>query len=162
MGGTPKLDRIDINILAHLQADGGMTNVQLAELVGLSPSPCLQRVKRLQKAGYIIGYRARIDLARLLEHVVVFTEVTLSDHKRDDFIRFEREMSRVENLQEMHLVSGGFDYMLKFTVRSIPHYQQIITEILDRNVGVEKYFSYIVIRSLIDEPAVPLRSLIQD
>lgn len=159
MEENPKLDRIDINILAQLQADGGLTNIKLAESVGLSPSPCLQRVKRLERAGFIKSYHARLALAKLLEHVVVFTEVTLSDHKRDDFIKFEREMARVENLEQMHLISGGYDYLLKFTVRSIQHYQNIITEILDRNVGVDKYFSYIVIRTLVDKGFVPLKSL---
>ena len=162
MEENPKLDRIDINILAQLQADGGLTNIKLAEAVGLSPSPCLQRVKRLEKAGFIMSYHARLNLAKLLEHVVVFTEVTLSDHKRDDFVKFEREMARVENLEQMHLISGGYDYLLKFTVRSIQHYQDIMTEILDRNVGVDKYFSFIVIRTLMDKGFVPLKSLMRD
>lgn len=162
MAENPKLDRIDINILAHLQTNGGLTNVKLADAVGLSPSPCLQRVKRLEKAGYILNYRAQINLRKLIEHVVVFTEVTLSDHRREDFIKFEREIFRVENVQEVHLVSGGYDYLLKFTIRSIPHYQEIMTGILDRNIGVEKYFSYIVINTVLDRGGVPLKSLLRD
>lgn len=162
MGTSPKLDRIDINILARLQADSHMTNVQLADAVGLSPSPCLQRVKRLEKAGYIQSYRAQINVSKLLEHVIVFTEVTLNDHRRNDFIKFEREIRREENLEECHLISGGYDYLLKFTVRSIAHYQEIITSILDRNIGVDKYFSYIVITTLFDKGAVPIKALLPD
>lgn len=159
---NPRLDRIDINILAQLQADGALSNVELAGRVGLSPSPCLQRVRRLRKAGYIEGYTARLDLGKVLEHMVVFTEVTLSDHRREDFVRFEREMARVAHLQELHLVSGGYDYLLKFTVRSVLHYQEVITQILDRNLGVEKYFSYIVIRTLMDRGQVSLTALLED
>lgn len=160
MGASPKLDRIDINILARLQADSHMTNVQLANAVGLSPSPCLQRVKRLEKAGYIQSYKAQINVSRLLEHVIVFTEVTLADHRLNDFTKFEREIRREDNLEECHLISGGYDYLLKFTVRSIAHYQEIITSILDRNVGVDKYFSYIVIKTLFDKGAVPIEALL--
>ncbi len=112
MGINPKLDRIDINILTRLQADSNLTNVQLADAVGLSPLPCLQRVKRLEKVGLIQGYRANINLSKLLEHVVVFTEVTLNDHRRNDLIKFEREIRREDNLEECHLVNGGYDFRL--------------------------------------------------
>lgn len=124
--------------------------------------PCLQRVKRLEKAGFIEGYRAQLNVTRLVEHVVVFTEVTLADHRREDFIRFEREIARQEHLEEMHLISGGYDYLLKFTVRSIAQYQDLITGILDRNIGVKKYFSYIVIRTIFDKGFVPVKCLVED
>ena len=96
MTGPLKLDRIDINILAHLQRNGRVTNVDLADAVSLSPSPCLLRVKRLEKAGYITGYNAHIDIAKLGETVVVFTQVTLSDHHREDFAKFEAGIGAVD------------------------------------------------------------------
>lgn len=102
-----RLDRIDINILVQLQLDGRLTNVELASRVGLSPSPCLQRTKRLEKAGFITSYRAQVELAKIGDSVMVFTEVTLSDHRRNDFIKFEREIRRWESVVECHLVSGG-------------------------------------------------------
>ncbi len=160
MDGTPKLDRIDINILSQLQQSGRLTNVDLADAVGLSPSPCLQRVKRLEKAGFIEGYRARISLRKLTDHVLVFTEVTLSDHRREDFIKFEREIRTFDSVQECHLVSGGYDYLLKFVTRSVSHYQEIIESVLDRNIGVEKYFSYIVIKSVIDNDSIPVAAIL--
>src|ERR687885_2395762 len=107
MPGLPKLDRIDINILVQLQKDGRATNVNLAEAVGLSPSPCLQRVKRLEAAGYITGYGAHLNLAKLTDSVTVFTEVTLSDHRREDFVKFESSIRNVDEILECHLVSGG-------------------------------------------------------
>ena len=119
-----KLDRIDINILAHLQRNGRITNVELAEAVALSPSPCLIRVKRLEKAGYIVGYNAHIDIAKLGETVTVFTQVTLSDHHMEDFARFESGIRTVDEVIECHLISGGYDYLLKFMTRGIAHYQK--------------------------------------
>jgi DNA-binding Lrp family transcriptional regulator len=157
---SPKLDRIDIKILVQLQKDGRITNVKLADAVGLSPSPCLQRVKRLEKAGYITGYRAHINLAKLADSVTVFTEVTLSDHRREDFVKFESSIRNIDEILECHLVSGGYDYLLRFLVRNITHYQELIESIIDRNIGIEKYFSYIVIKSPIMKSAMPLRSLL--
>ena len=161
MAGAPRLDRIDIAILARLQADGRMTNAALAEAVGLSPSPCLQRVRRLEAAGFIAGYGARIALGKLVETVTVFTEVTLSDHRREDFIRFEAGLATVEELLECHLVSGGYDYLLRFLARSIAHYQQVMEALLDRRLGIERYFSYIVIKSPILRQAAPLQRLLR-
>lgn len=159
---NPKLDRIDINILAQLQANSGMTNIRLADAVGLSPSPCLQRVKRLEKAGFIKGYRADLNVTRLTEFMMVFTEVTLADHRKEDFKKFEREIAKIENLQELHLVSGGYDYLLKFSVRNMIHYQDIISDVLEKNIGVEKYFSYIVIQTLLDRGYVPVKALMRE
>jgi DNA-binding Lrp family transcriptional regulator len=161
MVATPKLDRIDINILVQLQADGRMTNVDLADAVGLSPSPCLQRVKRLEAAGYITGYGARLNLAKLTESVLVFTEVTLADHRRADFVKFEASIRGVDEVLECHLVSGGYDYLLRFLCRSITHYQELMESLLERNIGIEKYFSYIVIKSPIMKHALPIKKLIE-
>lgn len=162
MHGVPKLDRIDISILAELQRNCDRTNVALADAVGLSPSPCLARVKRLAKAGYITGYHARLNLSKLAEHITVFTEVTLADHRREDFIRFEQEIRRYDTLVECHLVSGGYDYLLKFVARSVLRYQEMMEDILERRIGVDKYFSYIVIKSILVRDGVPIRSLLDD
>jgi DNA-binding Lrp family transcriptional regulator len=159
MSEPVKLDRIDINILAHLQRNGRITNVELAEAVALSPSPCLIRVKRLEKAGYIVGYNAHIDIAKLGETVTVFTQVTLTDHHMEDFARFEAGIRTVDEVIECHLISGGYDYLLKFMTRGIAHYQSLIEEILERNIGITKYFSYIVIKSPIVKMYYPLMKL---
>ena len=156
-----KLDRIDIAILANLSQDGRMSNVSLAEAVGLSPSPCLQRVKRLENAGIISGYRARIELAKVVEAVTIFTEVTLVDHRRENFIRFETGIRNVLELQECHLVSGGYDYLLRFLCRSIAQYQEMMEGLLERNLGIAKYFSYIVIKSPIIRDRIPVKELIE-
>ncbi|WP_445620118.1 Lrp/AsnC family transcriptional regulator [Kushneria sp. Sum13] len=160
MVGSVRLDRIDINILVQLQNDGRMTNVHLADAVGLSPSPCLQRVKRLEAAGYITSFQARLDLTKMLESVTVFTEVTLCDHRREDFLRFEQSIREIDELMECHLISGGYDYLLRFIARSIAHYQSVMEALIEREIGIEKYFSYIVIKSPIIKEQLPLRTLL--
>jgi DNA-binding Lrp family transcriptional regulator len=162
MLGTVKLDRIDINILAQLQRNGRVTNVVLAEAVNLSPSPCLIRVKRLEKAGFIVGYNAHVDIAKLGETVTVFTQVTLTDHHLEDFARFEAGIRTVDEVIECHLISGGYDYLLKFMTRGIAHYQSLIENLLESNLGITKYFSYIVIKSPIVKMYYPLVKLFGD
>ena len=154
-----KLDRIDIRILSHLQRNGRVTNVDLADAVGLSPSPCLIRVKRLEKAGYIVGYGAHIQLEKLGTMQLVFTQVTLSDHRREDFAKFEAAIRGIDEIVECHLVSGGFDYLLKFVTRSVVHYQTIVEDVLERSVNIEKYFSYIVIKSPFIKSHYPIEKL---
>jgi len=147
MTASSKLDRIDLKILAELQKNGRITNVELADAVGLSPSPCLTRVKRLETSGYIIGYGAQIQLRKLGDVLFVFTEVTLSDHRYDDFARFEAAIRNIPEIIECHLVSGGYDYLLKFVTKGVNNYQDIMENLLERGIGIEKYFSYIVIKS---------------
>nr|WP_241665525.1 Lrp/AsnC family transcriptional regulator [Pseudoroseomonas oryzae] len=152
----PKLDRIDLRILAQVQRHGRITNVELAEAVGLSASPCLMRLKRLEKAGYIAGYGAQIRLNKLGDVLTVFTEVTLADHRSHDFQRFEARIRTVEEVLECHLVSGGYDYLLKFMTRGIQHYQDTIEMLLAQNIGIEKYFSYVVIKTVFAHQNYPL------
>ncbi len=151
-----KLDRIDLSILVALQQNARLTNAALGERVGLSASPCLQRIRRLEKAGFIERYQAVIRLARILDYITVFTEVTLSDHRREDFIRFETGVRQYDTLRECHLVSGGYDYLLKFVARNVSHYQEIIESVLDSDLGVEKYFSYIVIKTIFEDSSLPV------
>ena len=155
----PRLDRIDIRILSHLQRNGRVTNVDLADAVGLSPSPCLLRVKRLEKAGYVTGYGAHVQLEKLGDLQVVFTQVTLSDHRREDFVKFEAAVRKIDEVVECHLVSGGFDYLLKFVTTGVVHYQTIIEGLLDQHIGIEKYFSYIVIKSPFIKNHYPIEKL---
>lgn len=155
----PKLDRIDLKILTELQKNGRITNVQLSDAVGLSPSPCLARVKRLEQAGYIANYGAQLNLQKLGETVFVFTEVTLHDHKQGDFSRFESAIRNVDEVVECYLVSGGYDYLIKFVARGIVHYQETMENLLERNIGIEKYFSYVVIKPCFVKSHYPLLRL---
>jgi DNA-binding Lrp family transcriptional regulator len=160
-GFAMKLDRIDIKILHELQKNGRVTNVELAELVNLSPSPCLMRVKKLQTEGYIEGYSAQISIAKLGQTLTVFTEVTLKNHRQIDFARFLAAVEKVDQVIECHLVSGGYDYMMKFVTAGIGEYQTIMERLTDMDIGIEKYFSFVVLKSPIVKPYLPLTSLFQ-
>jgi DNA-binding Lrp family transcriptional regulator len=158
-GFAMKLDRIDIKILHELQKNGRVTNVELAELVNLSPSPCLMRVKKLQADGYIEGYSAQINIGKLGQTLIVFTEVTLKNHRQIDFARFLAAVEKVDQLIECHLVSGGYDYMMKFVTAGIGEYQTIMERLTDMDIGIDKYFSFVVLKSPIVKPYLPLTSL---
>nr|WP_156584127.1 Lrp/AsnC family transcriptional regulator [Agrobacterium vitis] len=154
-----KLDRIDIKILYELQKNGRITNVELAELVNLSPSPCLMRVKKLQADGYIEGYSAQINVSKLGQTLTVFTEITLKNHRQIDFARFLAAVEKVDQVIECHLVSGGYDYMLKFVTSGIGEYQSIMERLTDMDIGIDKYFSFVVLKSPIVKSHMPLTSL---
>jgi DNA-binding Lrp family transcriptional regulator len=159
VNGHFKLDRTDLRILCQLQKNGRISNIDLADAVALSPSPCLVRLKRLEQAGYVAGYGARIRLEKLGDTLVVFTEVTLADHRREDFSRFEAGILPIDEIVECHLVSGGYDYLLRFVTRGIDHYQEIIEGLLARNIGIEQYFSHIVIKSSFIKNHYPIERL---
>jgi len=158
--GMPRLDRLDIKILAALQGSGRITNLDLAERIGLSPTPCLQRVKRLEAAGYIRGYGAEPDIDRLCTNVVVFTEITLRSHGREDFLRFERGVEAVPQLLNLYLVTGGFDYLAHFIALDIRDYQRVIERLLEMDLGIERYFSYVAIRQVKRSQGFPLAPLL--
>jgi len=162
MTSQPKLDRIDINILAQLQRNGRLANNELAQKVGLSPSPCLARVRRLEQAGFITGTHARLNLSKLMNTITVFTEITLSHHRREDFIKFEAAIRHYHYIQDCYLVSGGYDYLLKFITCSVAHYQELIEKMLEYNIGIAKYFSYIVIKPVFERPFVEISPLLEN
>jgi DNA-binding Lrp family transcriptional regulator len=154
-----RLDRLDFRILSYLQEHGRVTNVGLANAIGLSASPCLSRLKRLEDAGYIRSYGARVALEKLGDYLMVFTEITLADHRIADFDRFLARARNVREIVECHHVSGGYDYFLKVVARSVSHYQRIIENLLDSDAGIEKYFSYIVLGSPILRDGYPVEQL---
>lgn len=158
----PKLDRIDLAILVELQERGRVSNAELADAVGLSPSPCLLRVRKLQKAGYITGYAARLDLARLGPVLTIFLEITLTEHRAANFQIFEAAIRKCPEVIECHMVSGGFDYLVKVVVAELTHYQAMMATLQQANVGIAKYFSYIVVKTPVADRAAPLTLLFQD
>ena len=156
-----KLDRIDVKILNALQTNGRMTNVELSEVVNLSPSPCLLRVKKLPAEGNSQAYSARIDMAKLGQALTVFTEITLKNHRQLDFARFITAIEKVDQVVECHLVSGGYDYLVKFVTTGIDEYQTIMERLLDLDIGIDKYFTFVVLKSPLIKVHVPLANLLQ-
>jgi DNA-binding Lrp family transcriptional regulator len=156
-----KLDKIDIRILSELQKNGRITNVELADLVHLSASPCLMRVKRLQAEGYITGYSAQIDIAKLGQSLTVFTEITLRNHRQIDFARFLSAVEKIDCVIECHLVSGGYDYLVKFMTSGITEYQEIMERLIEKEIGIDKYFTYVILKSPIVKSHFPLDSIVE-
>ena len=143
-----RLDGIDVRILTTLQAEGRITKAALADAVSLSPTPCWERLKRLEKAGLIKGYHAEIDLERLGRPATILVEVTLKQHRYDDFQRFENEIRLVEEVVDCYATGGGIDYLLKVVAPSIDAYQRLIDRLLLAEIGIDRYFTYIVTRAI--------------
>jgi DNA-binding Lrp family transcriptional regulator len=120
-----ELDRIDRQILAILQADGRITNQALSERVALSPRACLERMRRLEKAGVISGYMALIDARRLGSLLTIVVEVSLRDQTAASHARFEAKMRAAEEVIECFLVSGNCDYVLRLACSSLDHYREL-------------------------------------
>ena len=118
------MDRIDRNILNELQKDGRISNVELSKRVGLSPTPCLERVRRLERQGYIEGYAAILNPHYLDASLLVFVEITLNRGAPDVFEQFNKAVQVLEEIQECHLVSGDFDYLLKTRVSDMSAYRR--------------------------------------
>jgi len=146
MSAAVSLDRFDLKILTHLEREGRCSNVELADAVGLSQSPCLTRTKRLQESGVIRGYGADIALEKLGPYVVVFSEVTLGSHRPSDFRKFEAVVDGDPEIVEWYNVSGGYDYLLKIVAPSVAHFQELMERLLQGGIGIEKFASRIVLR----------------
>ncbi|MEO6359778.1 MAG: Lrp/AsnC family transcriptional regulator [Sphingomicrobium sp.] len=154
-----KLDRMDFKILAHLQRMGRCSNVELADRVGLSASPCLTRVKRLQSIGVIEGFGVHLAMTKLGDFLIVFTEVTISNHRRKDLRRFEEAAKMFPEIMECYNVSGGYDFLLRIVARSVSHFQTVMESLLEADLGIEKFSSYIVLRVPFVKHEVPLDQL---
>ena len=156
-----KLDAYDLKILAALQRDGRMTKLKLADEISLSPSPCWERLRRLEQAGLIRGYHADIDIQRLVKISTVLVEITLGSHHAEDFDRFETTVRTVPEIVECYATGGGFDYLLKVVTTDIDRYQQLIDQLLSSNVGIERYFTYIVTKQVKQTVGYPIDRLVQ-
>lgn len=156
-----RLDAYDVRILAALQREGRITKLRLAEEIGLSPSPCWERMRRLEKSGLIRGYHAEVDLDRLLHTATILVEVTLRSHHAADFQRFERAIADVPEVVECYSTGGGIDYLLKVIALDIDHYQRIIDELLLAEVGIDRYFTYIVTKQVKRAREAPLLELLR-
>ncbi len=155
-----KLDAIDLRILEAVQQDGRITKLALAEKAGLSPTPCWMRLRKLEKAGIITGYHARVAVRRVAPVASVMMEVTLGNHRQADFERFERAVAAVPEITACWSVGGGVDYILKIVAADIDAYQRLVDGLLDRELGIDRYFSYIVTKTIKDETVLPLAALL--
>ena len=157
---SPKLDRIDLRILDAVQRDGRITKLALAEKVGLSPTPCWMRLRKLEKAGLITGYHAKLALRSVAPIATVLVEVALGNHRQADFDRFERAVRDIPEIVSCWSVGGGVDYLLKVVARDIDAYQRLIDALLEREIGIDRYFTYIVTKTVKDETVLPVAELL--
>lgn len=143
-----ELDRIDKNILRQLQIDGRISNVELSKRVGLSPTPCLERVKRLEKNKVIRQYTALLDPNLLDASLMVYVEITLHRSSADVFDRFNLAANQLDSILECHLVSGDFDYLLKTRVSDMSTYRKVLNETLLALPDIKDSRTYVVMEEV--------------
>ena len=151
-----ELDRIDRHILQLLQEEGRMSYVELGERVGLSTTPCMERVKRLEREKFILGYGARLNPQKLQANLLVFVEISLYSKSADIFDDFRSAAIKLPHVLECHLVSGDFDYLIKARISEMASYRKLLGDILLRLPGVRESKSYIVMEELKETLALPI------
>ena len=150
------VDGIDRRLLALLQTDGRITNTELAERIGLSATATAERVRRLQKDDYILGYCARLNPLKLGRAFLVFVEVTLDKTTPDVFERFAAAVMRAPDIMECHLVAGGFDYLVKTRVSDMAAYRRVLGDVILAMPGVRETRTYAVMEEVKSTGFVPL------
>ena len=150
------IDRIDRRILNLLQADGRISTVDLAERIGLSPTSTSERVKRLQREGFVSGFRAVLDPRRLGLQLLVFIEVSLDKTTPDIFEKFAAAVRRAPEVLECHMVAGGFDYLVKTRVADMAAYRRFLGEILLALPGVKETRTYAVMEEVKSDGVLPV------
>ncbi len=154
------LDQRDLDILRILSHEGRITKAALADKVGLSPTPCWERLKKLEKAGLIEGYSARFNLKKLAPHVTVFVAAELADHTAASFRAFEAGIQHYDEVTACWALGGGYDYLLQIVTPDIDAYQRLIDAMLDARIGLSRYFTYIVTKPVKGAGAPPFEILL--
>ncbi len=151
-----RLDDRDLKILSVLQTEGRITKTELAARVNLSPTPCWERLKRLEDAGIIEGYSARVSLTMLGPISIIFMEAEIASHQAKDFARFEDALKDIPEIVECWAVGGGIDYLLKIVCTDIDSYQCLIDDMLKADIGLKRYSTYVVTKPVKCVPTPPL------
>ena len=151
-----KLGRIDLNILRILQKDGRISYTDLAKQVGLSVTPCIERVKRLERENYILNYGARVSAQKLNQSLVVFVQIRLNHTSQKNFEEFRRSVMDLENVQSCFLVSGNYDYLLKARVADMASYRELLGHRILKLPAVQESTSYVVMEELKDTMDLPI------
>ena len=150
------LDSIDRRLLAELQAEGRVTNVDLARRVGLTAPPCLRRVRALEEAGVIKGYHAELDAASLGFTITVFAMVSLKSQAEEDLRAFENHIKGLPEVRECHMLNGEIDFILKIVSKDLQSFQEFLTSKLTPAPNVASVKTSLTIRTAKNEPGVPL------
>jgi Lrp/AsnC family leucine-responsive transcriptional regulator len=151
-----ELDKIDLQILKILQANGRITNLQLSNEIGLSPAPTLERVRKLENAEYIKSYHALVDEEKLGLGIKTFIQVSLDFHKNNTIQVFLEEIQKIKEVTECHHVTGQCDFLLKVYVSNIKAYEQLIMEKISRIPVVKTFQTMMIMSTSKKEPVVPV------
>ena len=151
-----KLDDRDLKLLSILQTDGRITKNDLAKRINLSPAACWERLKRLEDQGVIEGYGARLSPLAFGPASTVIMQAELASHRAADFKRFEAAIEAVPEVVECWAVGGGVDYFLKFVCKDIDSYQRLVDRLLDAEIGLKRYYTYVVTKAVKSKPMTPL------
>jgi len=152
-----EIDRYDKHILEVLQDEGRISNQELADRIGLSPSPCLRRVKALEESGLIVGYRALLDAKKLGLSLMALIHISMDRHTPERFANFEKSVNELPEILECLLITGqDADYQLKVVVRDMEAYQELLLNKITRITGVSGVHSSFVLRRVVDRTALPL------
>ena len=143
-----KLSKIDYRILKEVQQDGRITYSELAKRVGLTVTPCMERVKKLEKAGVVKGYSANLNPEMLGAGLAVFVQIRLSRTSQDIFTDFNKAVKELDNVQECYLVSGDFDYLIKARVKDMSAYREFLGETLLSLPGVHESTTHVVMEEI--------------
>jgi len=154
-----QLDNYDKHILEVLQQEGRISNQELADRIGLSPSPCLRRVRALEESGIIAGYRAVLDARRLGLNLIAFLSISMDRHTPERFENFDKIVAELPEVLECSLITGrDADYQLKVVVRDMDAYQDLLLNKLTRIEGVSGVHSSFVLRQVIERTVLPVRT----
>ena len=151
-----QLDRTDYAILTTLQQDGRISNVELAKRVHLSPSPSLERVRRLETEGYIDGYVARLNAPMQDIGMAAFIQITLDRTTGDVFDNFKKAVVEIPEVAECHMVAGGFDYLVKLRISDMPAYREVLGQLVELP-GVAQTHTYMVIEEVKQDSGLHLQ-----
>ncbi|MEX2131190.1 MAG: Lrp/AsnC family transcriptional regulator [Pseudohongiellaceae bacterium] len=150
------LDKTDFRILHHLQNNGRISNTELADSVGLSPSPCLRRVKVLEENGIIKRFAAIVDPKSVGLPISIFVNVSLRSQERRNLEQFEAQIAQYREVMECYLMTGSFDYMLRVVVPDLESYEHFLAERLTRTPGVANIQSSLTLKQVVYKTELPL------
>lgn len=150
MENIRQLDSYDMKMIRELTQDGRLPVTELAKRIGMSKSPCQARLKRLQSEGYILGFRAQVDHAKLNQEQVAFAEVKMSDTREEALIAFNNAVKAVPEIEECHLIAGSFDYLLKVRTPDINSYRKVLGESISSLPNVASTSTYVSMQSIKD------------
>ncbi len=140
------LDATDIRILGAIQEHGQLSKAKLAQIVNLSPTPCWTRLDRLKSAGFVRGYHADIALERVVDFTQVIVTISLSQHRKADFDRFETYIANIDEVVECIATGGGMDYVMKVVCPSLSAFQTLMETLSSSEIGIDRYMTYIATR----------------